>query len=198
MKSHVRMVLSMALVVSVLGCGGGSKKPDIDDPLAALREAGGLEPGGVPTGIEMPTDLPADMDVSAAGGATAGPNNSIEGTWSAEVEMNNSPIQQLSSSKLGFKRGRVVRIGVIANTPQGPGVDEKKSEQGIYRIDNGASPKAIDIVFPTGRIYGIVEVDGNTARLAYSLTGGRPRSFDTKGGSNIFISYKLTRGSEGP
>jgi len=113
-----------------------------------------------------------------AGDAAADAKKELQGTWQpieamiGEVELTK---EQLAATKLTIKDdGYLVTAGETV-------------DQGTWKIDADAKPKAMDIVAQEGPNKGkallcIYEVSGDSLTVAYSFTGkDRPTEFKTGG-----------------
>ncbi len=109
----------------------------------------------------------------------------LQGTWlgtEAELAGKNFPAKNL---KLMMKDGKYeVRVGAAP-------------DKGTIKVNASAKPKEIDITGEDGPNKGktfkaIYELDGNTLRICYDLSGkGRPTEFKTQTGTQLFlVTYK--------
>jgi uncharacterized protein (TIGR03067 family) len=118
----------------------------------------------------------------------AGDADSLQGTWlpaNAELGGAKSPDEVRKTIKLVVKDDRYT-------VTVGKGVD-----RGTVKLNPSAKPKEMDITGTDGpnkgkTILAIYEVDGDTLRICYDLSGkNRPREFKTREGTQLFlVTYK--------
>jgi uncharacterized protein (TIGR03067 family) len=125
---------------------------------------------------------------SAAWSADARDGDAIQGTWlpsAAELAGEKFPDEVRKSIKLVVKDGKyTVTVG-------------KEVDQGTVKLNPSAKPKALDITGTDGpnkgkTILTIYELDGDTLRVCYDLSGkSRPTEFNTKADTQLFlVTYK--------
>ncbi len=112
----------------------------------------------------------------------------IEGTWlpfEAELGGQKFPAEHLRTMKLTMVDGKyTVKVGEVL-------------DQGTYKLDTAANPKAIDIYGDGGPNKGknfpaIYELTGDSLRICYDLEGKkRPTAFKTEENTQQFlVTYK--------
>ena len=110
----------------------------------------------------------------------------IEGTWVVvAVTKDGKDDEDIKGDKVTFKDGKVH----IKNA------DKNKDEQGTYKLDETAKPKAIDFMLAGNdkTIVAIYKVEGDklTVCVSHKQDGSRPTEFTAKEGSGqILVELK--------
>jgi uncharacterized protein (TIGR03067 family) len=121
---------------------------------------------------------------SAAWTADAKDGDAIQGTWlpsTAELAGEKFPDEVRKTMKLAIKDDKyTVNVG-------------EKVDKGTVKLDSSAKPKAMDITGTDGpnkgkTILAIYELDGDTLRVCYDLSGkSYPTEFKTKADTQLFL-----------
>ena len=115
----------------------------------------------------------------------------LRGTWlPSAAELGEKPFDEAT-----LKTMKLVLEGDKYTVTVGKGIDK-----GTTKIDPAAKPKTMDITGTDGPNKGktflaIYELDGDTLRVCYDLTGkGRPTKFMTQKGERLFLAtYKRAK-----
>lgn len=122
----------------------------------------------------------------AAWSGEATDSDTMQGTWlpsMAELAGKKFPDEVRNTIKLVIK-------GDKYSVTVGKGVD-----QGTVKLNPAAKPKELDITGTDGpnkgkTILAIYELDGDTLRVCYELSGmGRPKEFKTREGTQLFLVF---------
>ena len=124
----------------------------------------------------------------SAGGDAKDDAKKMQGTWvpkSGELAGKPFPDETLKTIKLVIKEGKyTATVGT-------------ESDEGTFKLDPSAKPKAIDITGNGGpnkgkTIPAIYELTDDTLKVCYNLGGkDRPTEFKTKEGTQLFlVTYK--------
>jgi uncharacterized protein (TIGR03067 family) len=126
-----------------------------------------------------------------ASGGEAKDSDTLQGTWlpsTAELGGTPFPDEVRKTIKLVVKGDKyTVTVG-------------KEVDQGTVKLNPAAKPKQLDIIGTDGpnkgkTILAIYELDGDTLRVCYDLSGkSHPTEFKTKEGTQLFlVTYKRAK-----
>jgi uncharacterized protein (TIGR03067 family) len=108
----------------------------------------------------------------------------IDGTWvgsKAELRGKPFPEELTRTIRITVEKGRY-RVAVSGT-----------SEEGIFKLDPSTKLKSLDMIGTDGpntgnRLLAIYELDGDTLRVCYDLSGvNRPKEFTTTEGSDLYL-----------
>lgn len=182
---HARIILFTALIIGITGCGKGtSTSQSVTAEGGADSDTGG-GPGDL-GGVEIPA---LDPGIVAPGDSAGG---GLEGNWQGKLLINGTASTVLQNPGFSFLGDKVTRFGQIVYIPQiqKPGVKDE-SEDGTYR----RSGRAVDLEFPTGKLFALIDLKGDKLRIAYYIRPKSPRPVGFKAGSegNFLVTHELTR-----
>ena len=95
----------------------------------------------------------------------------LQGKWNIEAfDYNGNPVESMKQAVREFKDAKYTLMPKMGDVIEG-----------TMKIDAAKKPKEIDLEVAGRTLKGIYEIDGDTLKLSYSLTGGeRPTEFASK------------------
>lgn len=147
--------------------------------LLSIAGCGGSNSAGTGSGaVGTPAAVGADSTKDDA--------KKLQGTWAALEVLHDGQVQKLDPITWTFADDKYTnKVG-------------KQTEKWTYKLDGSKNPKTIDSEyfvsagFPGRKLTGIYELNGDTLKVCYDLTGkGHPNDFTAaKGARRIFYTFK--------
>jgi uncharacterized protein (TIGR03067 family) len=108
----------------------------------------------------------------------------LQGKWIIESFLyNGNPVEMMKDAVRQFKDDKYTLV-------------PKNSDgiEGTFKLDSEKKPREIDMVVNGRMLKGIYDLDGDTLKVSYSLTGGeRPTEFESKpdSGTTLIVHKRM-------